>query len=730
MRAVYMKKKRVFQIIWIWIFLLGIWYWGYYYYKTPSSSMTPQEKDVYFEVGTWDVINSIKVLWETNLLNEQKLKFNVDGTVLQLYVSDGKSVKSGDILAMLDNGELQNELKEAQINYENAKINLNKEIEKLSWDDKIKEQTALESQKRKISLALYDFNQLQEDQEIKVTQKRKEIESATLNLEKLEKESLISKEKLTNDVKNQKDDLDYKQETLQDKKWNLEKQILDEQRGLQTKIREYHNTFLNTYETVGNDLQSFQDSLKRVNDVLWFDSEWSSLEENIYFSAKNSNYKNISETNYWAMKSWIQKTQEMYDGADRNNLTVSYLSGLLNTQKDIFNAMYLLWEWLAKWADFSIETSDLSSWEISSIKSMGTSLRNTAHTSKSSIQTNIEKLQNLDTPEQLTIKSKITVGELEKALQDLEKTVNDLQKDVTNLSSVLPEKVKEIDLQIEKEQRNLIQSQKDLEELIYRNQIAIEDAEISLKTQKQDYEIAEKNFNKKYKNIKESESVKLLENSVKQAQIAIDQVNKKLENYVLKSPFDGVVDSFNLKVWDNLSTNSQEEKFIHIINPNMMEIKIKLDQIDIVKVKKGMAAQVSFDAYPEKVFTGSLDTIDSKPIDENGVKKYQVKMIIDKWELNIFSWMSANVDIVFEKKQGVILVPTMSIELNNETWENYVTLLKDGKKVKQAVELWLSSNGNTEIISWIQIWDTVLEVNFDANMFQVEDFSNGWGMMY
>jgi hypothetical protein len=33
---------------------------------------------------------------------------------------------------MLDNGELQNELKEAQINYENAKINLNKEIEKLS----------------------------------------------------------------------------------------------------------------------------------------------------------------------------------------------------------------------------------------------------------------------------------------------------------------------------------------------------------------------------------------------------------------------------------------------------------------------------------------------------------------------------------------------------------------------------------------------------------------------
>lgn len=726
-----MKKKRIFQVIWVWFFLVWISYWGYYYfYKDTLWDITTQQEDVYFEVGTWDVIHSIKVLWETNLLNEQKLKFNLDGTVLKLHITDGQSVKSWDILAMLDSGELENELKEVQINYENAQINLDKEIEKLSWDDKIKEQTALISQQRKIALSQYDFDKLKEDNQIKLTQKIKEIESSTLALEKLTKESQISKDKLSSDIKKQKEDLEYKNQTFDDKKWNLEKQILDEQRTLQSKIREYHNTFLNTYETVGNDIQSFYDSLKKINDLLGFDGETTSVQENIYFSAKNSSYRNLSETNYWILKWQIKTTQEAYNLGDTDNLSIAYLSWLLNTQKQIYDTMYTLWDALTKWADYSIETTDLSSGDISSIKSLGSSLRSTWFSNKSNILTSIEKLQNLDTPEQLTQKSKIAVDELEKSLKDLEKSVWDLEIELRNLSSLLPEKLKEIDIQIEKEQRNLVQSQKDLEELKYRNQIAIEDKKIEIQTQKQDYEIAERNFNKKYKNIKESESVKLLENSVKQAQIAIDQVNKKLENYVLKAPFDGIIDSFNLKVWDNLSTNSQEEKYIHIVNPNMMEIKMKLDQIDIVKVKKGMSAQVTFDSYPEKIFTGSLDTIDSKPIDENGVKKYQVKMIIDKWGLNIFSWMSANVDIVFEKKQGVILVPTMSIELNNETWENYVTLLKDGKKVKQVVELWLSSNGNTEIISWIQIWDTALEVNFDANMFQVEDFSNGWGMMY
>lgn len=726
-----MKKKRVFQIIGFWIFLVWISYWGYYYfYKDTPLDQTTQQEDVYFEVGSGDVINSIKVLWETNLLNEQKLKFNIDGTILKVNITDGQSVKSWEVLAMLDSGELENELKEAQINYENAQINLDKEIEKLSWDEKLKEQIALSSQERKIALLEYDFDTLKQENQTKLTQKTKEIESSVLALEKLTKESQISKDKLSSDIKKQKEDLDYKKQTFDDKKWNLEKQILDEEKSLQSKIREYYNTFLNTYETVGNDIQSFQDSLKRINDILWFDSEWTSVQENIYFSAKNSSYRNLSETNYWILKWQIKTTQELYNSGNKDDLSVVYLSGLLQSQKQIYDTMYTLWDALIKWADYSIETQDLSSGDISSIKSVGSSLRSTGFSNKSNTITTLEKLQNLDTPEQLKQKSKITIEELKKSLQDLEKSLMDLEKDFNNLSLLLPEKLKEIDLQIEKEQRNLIQSQKDLQELKYRNQVAIEDKELEIKTQKQDYEIAVKNFNKKYKNIKESESVKLLENTLKQAQIAIDQVNKKLENYVLKSPFDGVVDSFNLKVWDNLSTNSQEEKYIHIVSPNMMEIKIKLDQIDIVKVKKGMDAQVTFDAYPEKIFTGTLDTIDSKPIDDNGVKKYQVKMIIDKWELNIFSWMSANVDIVFEKKEGVILVPTMSIELNNETWESYVTLLKDGKKVKQIVEIWLSSNGNTEILSWLEIWDKALEVNFDANMFQVEDFSNGWGMMY
>lgn len=721
-----MKKKRIFVIFAILFFLSLTTYWTYYYfyiYKN-NSSENIERKDVYFDVWTWNVISSIKVLWETNLLNEQKLKFNIDWTVSKIYITEWKSVKTWDILAELDKWELENELKEAQINYENAQINLNKRREKLSWDDKAKELTNLDSQKRKIILSEYDLRELKDENKTKIDDKTKEIESLKVSLDKLKKDNQISKEKLGTDLKDQKEDLDYKKTTLNDQKWDIEEQISTEKRNLDLKITDYYNAFTDTYNDIQNNVSNFFDNLKSVNDVLEVDSEYkSNLDSNIYFSAKNSIYKNQAVTYYWNFKQSVKILDEKYNAWNKDSLSIDYIIELLNLEKNVYDDIYYLWDFIAKWADNSIEAWDFTSWDISSIKSIWTWLKNSVNSSKTAIDTNINKLKNLDIPSVLKEKSRIAIEKLNKSLQDLEKSILKLQTDYNNLYTLLPEKTKEIDLRLDKEQRALIQAQKDFEDLKYKNKISEEDKNIEIQNLKQDYKIALKNFLKNYTNIENSEEIKLLQNSLKQAQIAIDQVNKKIENYILKAPFDWVIDMFNLKLWDNLSTNSQEEKYIHLVNPNIMEIKLKLDQIDIVKVKKWMLAQVTFDSYPDKIFSWSLDSIDSKPIDDNWVKKYQVKMFIDKWDLNIFSWMSANVDIVFEKKENVILVPTMSIETDTETWWNYVTILKNWKKIKQNVEIWLNAEWNTEIISWLVLWDKVLEINFDANTFKAEDFN-------
>lgn len=730
-----MTKKKIVILT---ISLLGmVWLGvgGYYFYthKNGANDTPTLGQDIYSEVFSWDLINSIKVLWETNLLNEQKLKFNIDGTVKQVSVKEGESVKKWDILATLDTEELQNELKEAHINLENAQINYKNELDKLSWVEKVREKLLLDAQLRKISSSEYDLNKQKEDDKIALQDKQKSIDGLKLSYDTLVKENTISKEKLSGDLKDMKDDLDYKKQTLEDRKWNIEKQISDEKKDLETKITDYSKLFLNTFDEIDNQVWNFVENYKSVNTLLWFDSQESGGQKNnIYFWAKNTQYKNNAENYYWSFKWQVSKLKDALKHTDTNSMNWEMITNLLKIEKEVYTQMNMLWDNLVKWADESIEAQDFSLGDITSIRSLWSSLKSSWFSGKNSIDDTITKLKDAQTPKELERLSKIKQEELQKSLTDLDKDLEKLGKEYKNLTNLLPEKLKEIDETIDTTKRNLEQAKREYQDLIYRNTISLQDREFDIKTQKQDYEVALKNFNKKYANIKETSEVKSAENSVKQAQIAIDQVNKKIENYSLLSPFDGVIDFLNIKTWDKLANSSTEEKYIHLINPNMMEIKIKLDQIDIVRVKKWMEAQVNFDAYPEKIFTGSIETIDSNPTDENGVKKYVVKMIIDKWDLPIFSGMSANVDIVFEKKLWVVLVPTMSIESDPNTWETYVTLQKDGKKVKQIVEVGIASNGNTEIISGVSVWDQILEINFDANQFQVEDFSGGmgWGMMY
>lgn len=726
-----MNKKRVVIFSLVWLLLAGTCAGGYYYfyYYQPSQKQETVAKDVFSEAYTGEILSSIKVLWETNLLQEQKLKFNIEWNVVWVYVSEWKKVLAWELLAEIDKGQLQNELKEAQLNYENANINLWKIIDKLTGDDKKKELSALENQKRKIWLTAYDYNKLISDNETRLTDKYKQIEQTKLNLEKLQKDSKVAKDKLSSDISDQKTDLDYKKKTLSDEKWNIQKSILDEKKSLDSKNMDYNNTFINTYDGIENDITQFFDNLRTTNDYLRIDNEYKTISSNIYFSAKNISYKNEAENYYWWAKSAILTLEKEFKTWNKSTLTTQYLTKLLNLEKDVYDKLYTLWDMIVKWADNSIESESFLQSDISSIKSSGNSLRSTAYSSKKSIDDSILKLANLDTPNELQEKSRIAIEKLNKQLIDLEKDITKNQKDLDNLYLLLPEKIKEVDLQLDKETRAYNQLLLDVQDLKYKNSVALDDKKIEIQDIKQDYAIALKTFDKKYSNVDKNEEVLLQKNALKQAQIAIDQVNKKIESYEIRAPFDGVVDSFAMKVGDKLTNNATDEKFINLINPWVMEIKIKLDQIDVVKIKKWIEAQVTFDSYPDKVFTWVLWAPDSKPIDDNGMKKYQVKMIIDKWDLNIFSGMSANVDIVLDKVSDAILVPTMSIETDQNTGMSYVTLQKNAKKLKQTVEVWLNGNGVTQILSWVTVWDKVLEINFDANVFKPEDFvqpSYGW----
>ena len=81
-------------------------------------------------------------------------------------------------------------------------------------------------------------------------------------------------------------------------------------------------------------------------------------------------------------------------------------------------------------------------------------------------------------------------------------------------------------------------------------------------------------------------------------QISISELSDQGENYEIRAPFDGNVDIVDVQVGDNIASDNISEKTITISNPDIYEINMLIDQVDIVKINKGQPVEIAFDAYP------------------------------------------------------------------------------------------------------------------------------------
>ena len=88
----------------------------------------------------------------------------------------------------------------------------------------------------------------------------------------------------------------------------------------------------------------------------------------------------------------------------------------------------------------------------------------------------------------------------------------------------------------------------------------------------------------------------IAQNNIEQKQLALDETKKSLDDLQIVAPFDGTLRKIDFKVGDKIT--STDEKYVYLENPNLIEVSISLDQLDVVKVKPGMTVQVVLDAYP------------------------------------------------------------------------------------------------------------------------------------
>lgn len=187
-----------------------------------------------------------------------------------------------------------------------------------------------------------------------------------------------------------------------------------------------------------------------------------------------------------------------------------------------------------------------------------------------------------------------------------------------------------------------------------------------------------------------------------QLDAARTQYANVMENTVLVSPINGVVTARNYDPGD--MTGSLPVLTVGQLSPRV-KVMINVSETDLSLVRRGMQVKVSFDAYPDEEFTGTIARV--YPTVDTATRTFQVEVSIDNPKERILPGMFGRVEFNLGKNNRVV-VPDRAVVKQTGSGNKYVYVLH-GKRVSyERVELGRRLDTSYELLSGVNDGDTVV----------------------
>ncbi len=196
------------------------------------------------------------------------------------------------------------------------------------------------------------------------------------------------------------------------------------------------------------------------------------------------------------------------------------------------------------------------------------------------------------------------------------------------------------------------------------------------------------------------------ETQVKSARINLDAAQNALDDAFVTAPFTGVVTVVNVKEGENLTSMDFSKPAFQIIDPDNLEMKGMVDEIDIADVQPGQEAVVTLDALPGMEVSGTVTYISQAAKIEAGVVLYETTITLQDPPDAVRDGMSATADLVLQQRENVLVVPAQAL-MRGASGQDIVYLVRDGEMVSQEVETGFRSGRMVEITSGLSEGDTV-----------------------
>jgi RND family efflux transporter, MFP subunit len=150
--------------------------------------------------------------------------------------------------------------------------------------------------------------------------------------------------------------------------------------------------------------------------------------------------------------------------------------------------------------------------------------------------------------------------------------------------------------------------------------------------------------------------------NVKQAMAVLHLAEVNLALTSIVSPTDGTVISRNVDVGQTVAASLQAPVlFVIAEDLRKMQVDTSVAEADVGKLRAGMQATFSVDAFPGEPFKGTVRQIRNAATTVQNVVTYDAVIDVDNSDLRLRPGMTANVTFVFANKDDVLRVPNAAL---------------------------------------------------------------------
>ncbi len=150
------------------------------------------------------------------------------------------------------------------------------------------------------------------------------------------------------------------------------------------------------------------------------------------------------------------------------------------------------------------------------------------------------------------------------------------------------------------------------------------------------------------------------------------QQRENLSRTTVYAPMNGTITLLTSKLGERVVGTSMMTgtEVMRVADLSQMEVRVDVNENDIVTVKKGDTARITVDAYPNQKFTGIVYEIANTAKTtgagtQEQVTNFEVKIRIIDHRGKLRPGMSANADIETETATNVLTVPIQSVTVRN-----------------------------------------------------------------